>query len=297
VAALRLEKGDTIGVVAPGFAVKTRLLKSGVARLRGMGYRALVGKHVLDRHGYFAGDDDARAADLRAMLLDPEVRAVWFARGGYGSSRLLERLPWRRMKGHPKLLIGYSDLTALFSAAVEKAGWPCLYGPVVTELSRAESYHGPSLRRLLLGENVEIKLLRRQTMVEGSAVGPLKGGNLSMLAHTCGTGFFPRLRGAVLFLEEVGEETYRVDRMLQQLKLAGALKGLNGVLLGEIAAPPRRRFPPDRALQEVLREYLEPLGVPVISGLRAGHVPGKITLPLGGRAELDTRAGRLRFIP
>ncbi len=262
-----------------------------------MGYRTILGEHALARYGYLAGDDDSRAADLRAMLIDPEVRAIWFARGGYGSSRLLERLPWRRMRGDLKLLIGYSDLTALFSAVIEKAGWPCLYGPVVTELSRAESYHGPSLRRLLRGEPVEIALRRRQTVVAGRAAGPLKGGNLSMLAHTCGTRFFPKLRGAILFLEEVGEESYRVDRMLLQLKLAGALVGLKGVLLGEIAAPARRRFPPDRSLRDVLREYLEPLGVPVVRGLRAGHVRGKMTLPLGGRAELDTVAGRLRFIP
>lgn len=294
---LRLDRGDSIGVVAPGFAVKPRLLKAGLVAIEKMGYRTILGAHALARDGYLAGDDRSRAADLRAMLTDPEIRAIWFARGGYGSSRLLELMPWRGMRGDPKLLIGYSDLTALFSATVERTGWPCLYGPVVTELGTAESYHAPSLRRLLRGESVEIKLRRRQTMVEGKASGPLKGGNLSMLTHICGTRFFPDLRGAVLFLEEVGEETYRLDRMLMQLKLSGALKGLRAVLLGEISAPRRRRFPPDRSLTDVLREYLEPLGVPVVSGLRAGHVRGKMTLPLGGRASLNTETGRLRFVP
>jgi muramoyltetrapeptide carboxypeptidase len=294
---LRLEKGDTVGVVSPGFAVKRALLESGLARLEKMGYRIILGEHVLAREGYLAGDDDARAADLVAMLVNPEVRALWFARGGYGSSRLLERLPWRKMKSMPKLLIGYSDLTALFSAAIDKAGWPCLYGPVVTELGRANSHHGPSLRSMLRGERVEIRLRKRQMLVEGRARGTLKGGNLTMLAHTCGTRFFPDLRGAVLFIEEVGEEAYRIDRMLLQLKHAGALRNLKGVLLGEISAPRRRRFPPDRNLKEVMREYLLPLGVPVVAGLRAGHVPGKMTLPLGGRAEIDTGAGRLRLVP
>jgi muramoyltetrapeptide carboxypeptidase len=294
---LKLRKGDTVGVVAPGFAVKPHLLKAGTARLREMGFRTLLGENLLARYGYLAGEDDRRAADLRAMLGNPEVRAIWFARGGYGSSRLLESLPWRSMKRRPKLLIGYSDLTALFAAAIEKAGWPCLYGPVVTDLATPESYHAPSLRRLLAGGSVEIKLGSRQIMVQGRARGHLMGGNLSMLTHACGTRFFPELRGAMLFLEEVGEETYRVDRMLLQLKLAGALRGLAGVLLGEITAPERRRFPPDRPLQEVLREYLTPLGVPVITGLRAGHVRGKMTLPLGGRAEIDTPARRIRFVP
>jgi muramoyltetrapeptide carboxypeptidase len=294
---VRLNKGDTVGVVAPGFAVRSSLLKSGVAGLRQMGYLPLLGEHLLARDGYLAGDDASRTADLRAMLVNPEVRAIWFARGGYGSSRLLEGLPWRSMKRDPKLLIGYSDLTALFSAAIERAGWPCLYGPVVTELGGARNYHAPSLRGLLAGKRVEIKLRARQTMVEGRSAGRLMGGNLSMLAHICGTRFFPDLRGTVLFLEEVGEETYRIDRMLLQLKLAGALNGLRGLILGEISAPARKRFPPDRALALVLHEYLAPLGVPVITGVRAGHVPGKITLPLGGHAEIDTKAGRLRLVP
>jgi len=231
------------------------------------------------------------------MLSDPTVRAVWFARGGYGSSRLLEHLPWRRMKDNPKLLIGYSDLTALFSAAIDRTGCICLYGPVVSELGDASSFHAPSLRNMLAGRPYEIAFGKRRVMAAGRASGRLVGGNLTMLAHLCGSRFFPDLRNSILFLEETGEEIYRIDRMLQQLKLSGALARVSGLLLGEISAPARKRFPPDRRLSEVLREYLAPLGVPVITGLRAGHVKSKLTLPLGGHAELDTDAGRLRLMP
>jgi muramoyltetrapeptide carboxypeptidase len=293
----RLLPGDRVGVVAPGFAVKPALLRAGVARLQRMGFEVVLGDNCLARDGYLAGDDDLRASDLRKMIADPAVRAIWFARGGYGSSRLLDRLPWRLMKDDPKLLIGYSDLTALFSAAINRSGCICLYGPVVAELGDPASYHAPSLRNMLAGRPVEISFGQRRVMAGGKARGRLMGGNLSMIAHSCGTRFFPELRNSIFFLEEAGEETYRIDRMLGQLMRSGALAHVAGILLGGISTPARRRFPPDRRLNDVLREYLLPLGVPVLTGVRAGHVKGKLTLPLGGLAELDCAAGRLRFLP
>jgi muramoyltetrapeptide carboxypeptidase len=271
------------------------LLEAGVARLQAMGYRTLLGAHVLARNGYLAGDDRQRVADLETMLRDPAVRAVWFSRGGYGSPRLLEKISWARFARQPKLLIGYSDLTALFAEAVKRAGPVCLYGPVVTELGNADLYHGPSLRRLLAGKQSEIRISRRQVLAPGRARGPLVGGNLTVLTHLCGTRFAPRGRGAILFLEEVGEEAYRIDRMLTQLRLAGLLRDVAGVLLGSFSVPTRRRFPPDRPLLEILRETFLPLGVPVVQELPAGHVRAKQTLPLGAVAEVDTGAGRVRF--
>jgi muramoyltetrapeptide carboxypeptidase len=293
----RLSRGDTVGVVATGFAVKASLLRAGVAGLERLGFSPLLGDHVLEREGYFAGRDDRRAADLMKMITDPAVRAVWFARGGYGSSRLLDLLSWPTIKNNPKLLIGYSDLTALFAAATDLAGCRCLYGPVVTELGESESYNASCLRKLLAGRSYEMRFGARKVIAAGRAKGRLLGGNLSMLVHLCGTRFFPELRDGILFFEETGEEVYRIDRMLQQLKLAGALDRVAGVLVGEISTPARRRFPPDRSINKILREQLATLGIPVVTGLRAGHVNGKLTLPLGGRAELDTGAGKLRFLP
>jgi muramoyltetrapeptide carboxypeptidase len=290
-----LARGDTVGVVATGFAVRTQPLEAGLARLRRMGYRVREGRFLRARNGYLAGTDRERAADLAEMLNDSAVRAVWFARGGYGTARLLDRVPWQRLRRDPKLLIGYSDLTALFNAALERAGTICLYGPGVGEMGRSEMFHGPSLRRGLAGQPITLRVTKRDVIVPGTAAGRLIGGNLTVLSHLCGTRFAPKPRGAVLFIEETGEQTYRIDRMLNQLRQAGLLRGLAGVLLGAIDAPPRRRFPPDRDLDAVLREHLEPLNVPVVRGLPAGHIPGKWTLPLGETAHIDTVARQLRF--
>jgi len=290
-----LNAGDTIGVVAPGFAVPGDQLKRGLAALRAMGFEPRVGAHVTARHGYLAGDDEARSADLCQMLNDPDVRAVWFARGGFGTARLLDRLPWSKLERRPKPLIGYSDVTALFAPYVERTGQPCLYGPVVTELGRREAFHAPSLRRLLAGESLALGFPPSGVLVPGRASGRLAGGNLSVLSHLLGTPFAPRFRGAILLLEETGEETYRIDRMLTQLGQSGALDGVAAVVLGAMVVPARRRFPPDRRLHDVLRDHLAPLGVPVVRGLPVGHRPGKWTLPLGAMARLDTEARRLEF--
>jgi muramoyltetrapeptide carboxypeptidase len=290
-----LERGDTVGVVAPGFAVRTQALDAGLARLRRMGYRVREGRHLRERHGYLAGTDRDRAADLAEMLAASEVRAIWFARGGYGTARLLDSVPWRRLRRDPKLLIGYSDLTALFNPALERGATRCLYGPVVTELGQAELYHGPSLRRGLAGDPVRLRFARRDVVVAGKATGRLIGGNLAVLSHLCGTRFAPDPRGAVLFIEETGEQTYRIDRMLTQLRQARGLRGLAGVLIGAMEAPRRRRFPPDRDLDAVLREFLEPLGVPVIRGVPTGHVRGKWTLPLGAPTHIDSSVRQVRF--
>ncbi len=293
-----LVRGDTIGVVAPGFAVKPALLHAGVAKLRAMGYEVVLGQHVLARNGYLAGDDERRAADLAAMLRRPEVSAIWFARGGYGgTARLLDRVAWRALRRDPKLLIGYSDLTALFNAAVDRTPAVCLYGPVVTELGDPAAWHAPSLRALSSGKPLTLRFAGRHVLAAGRATGRLLGGNLSVLAHLLGTPYAPDFSDAILFLEDTGEPTYSVDRILTHLRQSGALRRVAGVVLGRLVVPPRRRFPPDRSLDDVLREALVPLGVPVIRDVPAGHVRAKKTLPLGVRAVLDTAARTLRFEP
>jgi muramoyltetrapeptide carboxypeptidase len=293
-----LVRGDTVGVVAPGFAVRPAPLQAGARRLRRMGFRVALGEHVLSRHGYLAGPDEARAEDLRAMIADKDVRAIWFARGGYGTARILDRVPWRTLKRRPILFVGYSDLTALFCAVVQRTGQVCLHGPVVTELGKPGAYHPRSLRRLLNGEPTALRVRGRQVLVEGYARGRLLGGNLTVLTHLLGTRYAPDLRGCVLFLEEVGEEAYRIDRALTHLKMGGAFRRLAGVLVGRCSVPrPERSFPRDRSLRELLTEFFAPLGVPVVTDLPAGHVPAKWTLPLGGTAEIDTGAGEVRFRP
>ena len=169
---------------------------------------------------------------------------------------------------------------------------------VVGELGDPAAYHAPSLRAMLAGREVTLRFRADQVLAPGRAEGRLVGGNLTVLAHVMGTPWAPDGRGAVLLLEDVGEETYRLDRLLQHLRLAGALTGVRAVLLGSLDPPPTRRsFPPDGDLDAVLRDVLLPLGVPVVRGLPLGHLPGKWTVPLGGRAVVDTAARRLVFEP
>lgn len=292
-----LTRGDTIGVVATGFAVRPPALDAGVERLRRSGYRVVEGGHVRSRDGYLAGNDAERASDLAGLLRQPQISTVWFARGGYGTSRLLESAPWAALRRDPKLLVGYSDLTALFAAAVERTDALCLYGPVVTELADRSAWHRPSLAALAAGEPWSFRLRTSQVLAAGKARGKLVGGNLTVLTHLLGTRFAPDFRDCVLFLEETGEQTYRIDRMLTHLRLAGALRRLAGVILGSFAVPRRRRFPPDRELDAVLAESFSRLGVPVVTGVQAGHVPAKRTLPLGARVTIDTGSRVVRFDP
>jgi muramoyltetrapeptide carboxypeptidase len=292
-----LVRGDVVGVVAPGFAVAVRPLREGVWKLEKMGFRVALGEHVLDRDDYFAGSDDDRARDLNKMLADPEVRAVWFARGGYGSARLLERIRWRLLVKDPKPLIGYSDVTAIHAVANRRSSAPCLYGPVVTELGDASAYHAASLRDLLAGRGITIKFGRRQVLRAGLATGRLRGGNLTVLTHLAGTRFAPDLRGSILFIEDVGEPVYRLDRTLQHLRMSGALRGVAGVVVGSFKPAARRGRLADRSVIDLLRETFLPLEVPVVVDLAAGHRPSKRTLPIGGRARLDTARGTLVLEP
>ncbi len=291
-----LAAGDAVAVVATGFAVLPDRLSSGLDVIRRLGYDPRPGAHVRDRLGYLAGPDDARLEDLLRAWHDPATRALWFARGGYGTARLLTDLPWRRLARRPKLLVGYSDVTALFAALLSRTPGLCLYGPVAAELGTPDAWHRPSLRALLRGEDVTIPISRRAVLRSGRARGRLLGGNLTVLTHLIGTRDFPSLDGAVLALEDVGEEVYRVDRMLDHLRRSGALRGIAGVCLGSFASPPpAREFPGDRDLVEVLREAFAPLGVPVVRDLPFGHVRRKRTLPLGALCTLDTEAGAWRL--
>ena len=284
--------------MATGFAARPEAVEAGVAALKRRGLNPVLGRHVGSIEGYLAGDDAARAADLDAAIADPTIAMIWFSRGGYGTSRILDRIDLARLVKRPKLLLGYSDLTALFGALLGRASTVCLHAPVLAELGDRRQFHAASLAQALAGRPIRHRVLRRDVVRPGKARGRLMGGNLTVLVHLIGTRYMPDLRDAVLFLEETGEEAYRVDRLLQHLRLSGALDKVRAVVLGRFHVPQTTRaFPGDRAIATVLSEHLMPLAVPVISGVPAGHGPGKWTLPLGGLATLDTAKGQLTFDP
>ncbi|HEX6851504.1 MAG TPA: LD-carboxypeptidase [Candidatus Polarisedimenticolaceae bacterium] len=293
-----LRRGDRIAVVATGFGVLPDLLDAGLVRLRRMGFVPVPAPHARDVQGYLAGSDGDRVADLNAALRDADLAGVWFARGGYGTARILGAIDWRSLARHPKVFVGFSDLTAFFAAASRRAGARCLHGPTVADLATDGAWHEPSLRAALAGRDQTWRPSRSQVLVEGNASGPLVGGNLTVLAHLLGTRDAPRFEGAVLFLEEIGEEAYRVDRLLTHLAHAGVLERVAGVLLGHFDAPPARRaYPPDVPVESVLGERLSRLRVPVVAGVPSGHRRGKWTLPMGGRVAIDTKRRSVRFEP
>jgi len=293
-----LKRGDRVAVVATGFAARPEAIKAGVAALTRRGLTPVLGRHLGSVEGYLAGNDAERAGDLNEAIADPTTAAIWFSRGGYGTSRILDRVDLGRLVKRPKLLLGYSDLTALFSALLARASTICLHAPVVAELGDRRQFHAPSLARALAGRPIRHRIARRDVISAGKARGRLMGGNLTVLTHLLGTRYMPDLTGSILFLEETGEEAYRVDRLLQHLSMSGALAGVAGVVLGTFHVPPTARaYPGDRPIATVLSEHLLSLKVPVVSGVPAGHGPGKWTLPLGGIATLDTARGRLTFDP
>ena len=288
-----LRAGDRIGVAAPAGPPRRRALEAGIAVLESRGFEVVRGRHLFDRQAYLAGTDADRLADLNEMLRDPLMRGVWFARGGYGLHRIIGGVDLAALRRAPKALIGYSDLTVLQAAAWRRMGLGAFQGPMVAELADPRAYHAGSLWRTLAGEKVRLRFGRGSVVRPGRAAGPLVGGCLSLLTALVGTPFEPPLDGAILFWEEVNEEPFRIDRMLAHLKLSGRLDRLAGMVVGNLPGCRPRRRANAMPLAAILATHLAGTDYPVVTGIPAGHGPGKMTLPVGFPARLDTRSGIL----
>lgn len=301
----RLNPGDTVGVVAPASAVGS---DDGLDRaewwIKGMGLVPKFGSHAGDRDGYLAGTDANRAADINAMYADPEVRAVFAVRGGWGGARILPLLDWDAIRANPKLFIGFSDVTAIHLAFAQRAGYATIHGGNASSSWQPQSWE--SLWRLafsgdkavLGGPEAEAQSGRTaRTIHGGKATGRLLGGNLTIVSTLMGTGWLPDFKGAILFAEDTNEAEYRVDRMLQQLRLAGVLGELSGIVFGQCTGC--RTTEPDYngfTLDQVIDQYLTPLGIPAFTGANIGHVAGQLSLPSGARVELDADARTIRLL-
>ena len=287
-----------VGIVAPASSIRREAMEAGCATLRRMGYKPFYLDSIFDQDVYFAGSAQRRARELEEMFARDEVRAILCARGGYGSNYLLELLDLKTIKAHPKIFSGYSDLTALLTYFTDALGWVTFQGPMVAKdfansdgvdlLSWEWALNGIAAWTLTPDANV-------QALVEGEAEGILYGGCLSILVASLGTPYEIRTAGTILFIEDVATKPYQVDRMLMQLKLAGKLANVRGIIFGEMVdcfQDADQRY----TLQEVVLRVVGGLGVPVAYGLRSGHVSHRnITLPIGVRAGLSVRGSRVEL--
>lgn len=279
-----LAKGDLIGVVSPAGPIEESDLKAGLKVLEQAGFRLRTGPHILDRTGYLAGKDEDRLADFNAMFEDDEIKAVFCGRGGYGSMRLLEKIRYDLIEKKPKILAGYSDITAILTAVYVKTGLITFHGPMVRGLALTDQVNLTSLIRLLTPDGpMEIDLSACQILIPGKAAGPLVGGNLSLISHLLGTPFMPSFRGCILFMEDTKEPLYRIDRMLTHLSLAGVLNGISGIIAGEFDGCADTSL-----LNALLTDMASALKVPLIAGFPVGHGDKNIALPIGMAALLDT---------
>lgn len=285
-----ITRGAGVAVVAPAGPCQPDVYRAGVDILASR-YEIVHGRRPvgppLSRLPYLAQDDERRARDLNRALGDPAVEAIFFARGGYGSVRILEHLDAGALQRRRLPLVGFSDITAIHAWAALH-GVPTVHGPVISQLSRLpedqlrEMFHLPEGRALPRCVGLEV-------LVGGVARGPLWGGNLTMVASLCGTSLLPDLTGRILLLEEVNEPPYRLDRLLTQLLLAGVLHQLAGVVVGQM-------FQDEALVREVLIDRLGELGIPVVRGAPVGHGDENLALPLGLPACLDAGAGTLTFL-
>ncbi len=280
--------GQAVALAAPAGAVDPQALEAGLALLKGLlpGVELLAGPELLDRQGYLAGTDASRAEHLTRLMLSPAAGAVLSARGGYGCSRLLPLLDLEALAASRKLLVGFSDLTCLLNALASR-GLVTAHGPMAVRLAATDQASLDDLAGLLAGRLPWPALFAGRPLAPGRARGPLMGGNLTLFCHLLGTPWFPELTGAVLFLEELGEPAYRLDRCFTQLILAGVFERVVGVALGSLSE--QAEDPPE--LLETAVERLSGLGLPVVTGLPFGHGPLNRPLPLGALAELDGQAG------
>ena len=291
-----LRRDDLVAIAAPASVFDRAAFTRGAEFIASLGYRVSWRADITTRAGSFAGDDERRERELNSWLRDPEVKAILFARGGYGTSRIVERLDFAALRRHPKAIAGFSDLTVLLLAATQRAGIPAFHAPMVASAGTGNAGERDMARllALLAGQATPRSHRGLRCLRPGRARAPLTGGNLSLLAHSIGTPFQVKARGRILFVEETGEALYRIDRMVRQLLLAGVFRGVSGVVLGQFSG---LKPGEQRAVAKLFLEALGNRAVPVVSGFPAGHGSPNRAFPLGVGATLDASAGTLVFDP
>ncbi|UWX04670.1 LD-carboxypeptidase [Pseudoxanthomonas sp. NC8] len=305
---LPLQPGDTVGLVSPSSATDDPIdLQLAAEAMQALGLKVTAGPHLGSRRGHLAGSDAERAGDLNAMFADHDVRAIICVRGGSGAARLLPLLDYAMIRRNPKALLGYSDITALHNALLSKAGLVSFHGPIGS--GSWNSFNADQFRRVFFarelveyrnpsdpGDELVPRQNRTMAIHGGIARGELVGGNLSVLSALAGSRYLPDFSGRILFLEDVGEAPYRIDRMLTTLKLAGALDHLAGFVFGQCSeCDPGGGFG-SLTVPQILDDHFGPLQIPAYRGAMIGHIRQQFILPVGGKVEMDADAGTLRML-
>jgi muramoyltetrapeptide carboxypeptidase len=303
----RLKSGDTVGIIAPSSGIDQQDLDKALQNMADLGLKTKLGKSISKVNGFLAGNDKERLEDLHWAFSDKTIDAVWCVRGGYGATRFLPKIDYNLIRKNPKIFIGYSDITALHTAIYQKCGLVTFHGPVAA--STFSDYAKKHVVNVLMNPTTPYKIelspdnvakegkeFKTQVITKGTAKGKLIGGNLSLLTAMAGTPFGLRdTKGKLLFIEDVGEKPYRLDRMFVQLRQSIDLKQLAGIALGVFAdcdAPDDK----SQTVIDVVKDQLGSLGIPVIYGLSFGHIRDQFTLPIGIEAELDTEKATITFL-
>ena len=295
----KLRGGDTIGIIAPGSPMDKARLTRGIDYLEKKGYEIVLGKSVNNERGYLAGTDAERAEDINAFFADPNISAIFCARGGYGSSRLLSKLDYDTILKNPKILVGYSDITSLQLAILTKTNMVTFSGPMVAiemgsgihKTTEADFWNVVTNNQPVFNISGDLPLTMLQS---GTTKGRILGGCLSIIVTLLGTEFCPDFGGTLLFLEDVGEAPYKIDRCFSQLQNAGVLDKIAGILLGAFV-----NCDPENTgitIDEIISDYTAGLDIPVVKDLAYGHIERKFTIPIGVEAELCADKGRLSLL-
>ncbi len=302
----RLKRNSLIGLVTPSSPITRKLLDATVEKLEGLGFRVYFKESVLDEYGYFAGKDADRASELMYMFSNKDIDAIFCVRGGYGAIRILDFLDYEIIRQNPKALMGYSDITALHAAIYNKTGLVSFYSPMGE--SDFNEFTVNSFRNILVNpkNNYSYDYLRekkteansefdRYTINPGQAEGILAGGNISVLDSLIGTGYEPDFEGKIVYLEEIEEKTYKVDKMIFHLLSATDLKKAAGIVLG-VFKDCNVNEKPKISLKQALDDLLKPLAIPVSYGLSFGHIDRKITIPFGIKAKMNASLNSLELL-
>jgi len=296
-----LKFGDTVAISSPAGAVwDDKQIEIFTNILKGFGFKVVLGKTLYEKFGYFSGSDEFRAKELNDFFADKNIKAIFCMKGGWGCARIIDKINYDQIKGNPKILIGFSDITTLLIAITAKTGLITFHGPVGN--SSWNDYTKNVFSEVCIKGNahtfpenpvLEDKIV---TINNGVAKGQLVGGNLTVLTGIMGSNYLPNFKNKILFLEEAKEEPYSIDRMLTQLKLCGVLDSINGFVFGKcakcLAEEPLKAF----TFDEVINQHIKPLGIPAFYGSMIGHIENKFTIPLGINAQINADIGRITLL-